>query len=362
MMVFKKNLRKQGCLHTLDLSGTDAFLEGVEGCGRLAAGLLKLPQLRVLRMSASDIKGNVCPALADMMLHLPKLEILDVRNNNIDLDGCQVLAGAIGKMKHLRHLDMNENNIHPASLAAALRSFSTLERLDLHRTIRFINGEGSVQLAASLAHHTSLQGLNFSRNFCGILHDKQVAMALAKSLCNMPWMTYLNVRHNSFGDEAGSVLAHAISNMPYLQTLKVSNSGIADAGCTALSETLKGRALPCLKTLDLSSNSFGSASCSQLVSLLEATPALSILCLDNNRLGSWLPLTAFSKLPMLQDLKLDRCELNNLEARGLGQALVSASSLQRLSLHNNNIDRKAGRDLRAALQASLPALSIHGLD
>ena len=44
------------------------------------------------------------------------------------------------------------------------------------------------------------------------------------------------------------------------------------------------------------------------------------------------------------------------------QALVGLAGLQRLSLHHNSFDRKAGRDLRAALLSSLPSLSIYGLD
>ena len=39
------------------------------------------------------------------------------------------------------------------------------------------------------------------------------------------------------------------------------------------------------------------------------------------------------------------------------QALVGLAGLQRLSLHHNSFDRKAGRDLRAALLSSLPSLS-----
>ena len=46
----------------------------------------------------------------------------------------------------------------------------------------------------------------------------------------------------------------------------------------------------------------------------------------------------------------------------LKQALVGLTGLQRLSLHHNSFDRKAGRDLRAALLSSLPSLSIYGLD
>lgn len=47
---------------------------------------------------------------------------------------------------------------------------------------------------------------------------------------------------------------------------------------------------------------------------------------------------------------------------GFEQALVGLTGLQRLSLHHNSFDRKAGRDLRAALLSSLPSLSIYGLD
>jgi hypothetical protein len=47
---------------------------------------------------------------------------------------------------------------------------------------------------------------------------------------------------------------------------------------------------------------------------------------------------------------------------GCEQALVGLAGLQRLSLHHNSFDRKAGRDLRAALLSSLPSLSIYGLD
>jgi hypothetical protein len=244
--------RTSASLTSLDLSGTDTFLEGPEGCGELSRRLQGLPQLTCLCMARSDIKESVCGALAEMLQGLQRLSLVDLRHNHIGVAGCKVLAGALGRLRNLRQLHLADNSLDPSSLAEALSGMEGLEHLDIHRCIRFTNGEGSESLAASLAHHTSLKVLNFSRNFCGMQHDGRVAQALAISLTLTPNMTYLNLRHTSFANQAAFVLAKAVAQMTGLETLKLSNAAFADAGCTALASALSGSCLPCLITLDLS--------------------------------------------------------------------------------------------------------------
>ena len=244
--------RTSSRLTSLDLSGTDTFLEGPEGCGQLSRRLQGLPQLTCLRMAHSDIKESVCGAVAEMLQGLPLLSLVDLRHNHIGVAGCKVLAGALGRLRNLRQLHLADNSLDPSSLAKAFSGMEGLEHLDIHRCIRFTNGEGSESLAASLAHHTSLKVLNFSRNFCGMQHDGRVAQALAISLTLTPNMTYLNLRHTSFANQAAFVLAKAVAQMTGLETLKLSNAAFADAGCTALASALSGSCLPCLITLDLS--------------------------------------------------------------------------------------------------------------
>ncbi|XP_063467940.1 protein NLRC5 isoform X15 [Symphalangus syndactylus] len=180
-----------------------------------------------------------------------------------------------------------------------------------------------------------LQQLSLSQvNLCE--DDDASSLLLQSLLLSLSELKTFRLSHLLLSSSTLALLTHGLSHMTCLQSLSLSHNRIGDAGVQHLATVLPG--LPELRKIDLSVNSISPAGGVQLAESLVLCRRLEELMLGCNALGDPTALGLAQELPQhLRVLHLPFSHLGPGGALSLAQALDGSPSLEEISLAENNL-------------------------
>ncbi|XP_032013297.1 protein NLRC5 isoform X3 [Hylobates moloch] len=180
-----------------------------------------------------------------------------------------------------------------------------------------------------------LQQLSLSQvNLCE--DDDASSLLLQSLLLSLSELKTFRLNRNSIGDVGCCHLSEALRAATSLEELGLSHNRIGDAGVQHLATILPG--LPELRKIDLSVNSISSAGGVQLAESLVLCRRLEELMLGCNALGDPTALGLAQELPQhLRVLHLPFSHLGPGGVLSLAQALDGSPSLEEISLAENNL-------------------------
>ena len=215
----------------------------------LVKGLSSLSNKTIIQLYFEDVDTGGALALGSaLQLHTStNLRILKLSNSNIGPEGLTGLANGLRSLTALSHLILDNNEIRCDgfnSLWNAIRYLNSLEELYLSRNN--IVDDDLKFLAKSLQHLTTLTSLTLSHMH--YISDWSCLVEL-RHLTNMGCL-YLS--HNDINSDGAATLACELKYLTTLKKLYLSHNNIGPAGMTALSKGLPH--LTNIRDLDLSHN------------------------------------------------------------------------------------------------------------
>ncbi|XP_042637706.1 protein NLRC5 [Orycteropus afer afer] len=302
-------------------------------------------ELRKFRLTSSCVSFEGLTHVASGLSHCHDLEEVDLSNNQFSEEGTKELVGTLEGKFRLKRLDLSSLPLGGWTLdvlTQGLSHMTLLQSLVLSR-----NGMGDIgcyHLSEALRSATSLEELSLSHNQIGDVG----AQHLAAVLPGLPELRKIDFSANGIGPAGGVQLAESLSLCRRLEELRL--------GCNALEDPtaqVLARGLPLhLRVLRLSSSRLGPEGAMSLCQALDGCPQLEELSLAENSLAGGLPL--FSEgLPLLKQIDLISCEIDNQTATLLAASFVLCPALEEILLSWNLL----GDEAAAQLACVLPQMS-----
>ncbi|XP_032280158.1 protein NLRC5 isoform X1 [Phoca vitulina] len=365
-----------------------------------------LSELKTFRLTSSHVSSEGLAHLTSGLSHCHHLEGLDLSNNQFGEEDTEVLMGVLEGMCRLKRLDLSHLPLGSSALAMltqrlshmtllqslrlsrngicdvgcyqlfeALRAASSLKELGLsHNQIRDI---GAQHLAAVLPGLPELRKIDLSGN--GIGPDGGVRLAESLALCKH--LEELMLGYNVLGNITALELAQRLPQ--HLRVLHLPSSGLSQEGALILSQALDGlpyveeinlaenslarevphfhQGLPLLRQIDLVSCEIDNHAAKPLAASLALCPALEEILLSWNLLGDEAAAELARVLPQMSRLKRMDLEKNQITACGawlLVEGLAQGSGIQVIRLWNNPISP----DMAQCLQSQEPRLDFAFFD
>nr|XP_023411343.1 protein NLRC5 isoform X4 [Loxodonta africana] len=322
---------------------------------------------RLRQLSLSQV--NLCDAssllLQSLLLSLSELKKFRLTSSCMSIEGLAHLASGLSHCHNLEELDLSNNQFNE-ELMGTLEEKCRLKKLDLSHLPQ---GSWSLDmLTQGLSHMALLQSLTLSRN--GI--DDVGCRHLSEALRDVTSLKELDLSHNQIGDTGAQLLAAVLPRLPELRKLDLSANGISPAGGVQLAESLSlcrhleelrlgcnalgdltakvlAHSLPLqLRVLRLPSSRLGPEGALSLGWALNGHPQIEEISLAENSLTGGLP--QFSKgLPLLRQIDLISCEIDNQTAKHLAASFVLCPALEEILLSWNLLEDEAAAELAQVL-------------
>ncbi|KAJ1072606.1 hypothetical protein K5549_011832 [Capra hircus] len=263
-------------------------------------------------------------------------------NNQLGDEGTKVLLGALeGKcrLKRLESLVIAEHSgstlgtqAHYAKSSYGLLS-SSLSHLPL-------GGSTLAVLTQGLGHMTLLQSLRLSRSNI----DDVGCCHLSKALRAATSLEELSLSHNQIGNTGAQDLAAVLPGLPELRKIELGCNALED--CTALG---LAKGLPRhLRVLHLPSSHLSPEGVLSLGQALDGCPHVEEISLAENSLAGGVP-RFHQGLPVLRQLDLVSCEIDNQAAKPLAASFVLCPALENITLSWNLLGDEAAAELARVL-------------
>nr|XP_058899982.1 protein NLRC5 isoform X6 [Kogia breviceps] len=291
----------------------------------------------VTEISISETQQQLCIQLEFPHQENPEAVALRLAHCDLGTHHSLLARQLMETCTQLRQLSLSQVNLCEASallLQSLLLSLSELKNFRL--TSSCVSSNGLAHLTSGLSHCHHLEELDLSNNQLGEEGTK-VLMGALEGKC---WLKRLDLSYLPLGGSTLAALTQGLSHMTLLQSLRLSHNQIGDTGAQNLAAVLPG--LPELRKIDLSANGIGPAGGAQLAECLPLCRHLEELMLGCNALGDPTALGLARGLPRhLRILHLPSSHLGPEGALSLGQALDGCPHIEEISLAENNLARGA---------------------
>jgi Ran GTPase-activating protein (RanGAP) involved in mRNA processing and transport len=184
----------------------------------------------------------------------------------------------MASLKQMSFSSLNRPAAGAAGVAESVRSNPDFEELTIHGFGWFGEDEAE-ELAAALAHNTSLKKLEFSycsfgrRGLRGITEALKTSTVIDRLvLCELP-----------IGDAGAEHLADLLVSTSSLRVLSLMKCGVGQIGARVIADALKINSS--LQTLNLGCNEIGDAGAAAIADALGTTTSLTRLDLDDCGIG-----------------------------------------------------------------------------
>ncbi|XP_054935046.1 protein NLRC5 isoform X7 [Physeter macrocephalus] len=340
--------------------------------------LLSLSELKNFRLTSSCVSSNGLAHLTSGLSHCHHLEELDLSNNQLGEEGTKVLMGALEGKCWLKRLDLSHLPLGGSTLAALTRGLSHMTLLQsLCLSHNQIGDTGAQNLAAVLPGLPELRKIDLSTNGIGPAGGAQLAECLP--LCRH--LEELMLGFNALGDPTALGLARGLPR--HLRVLHLPSSHLGPEGVLSLGQALDGcphmeeislaenslaggaphfhLGLPLLRQIDLVSCEIDNQTAKPLTASFVLCPALEEIMLSWNLLGDEAAAELARVLPRMGRLKRVDLEKNRITAYGawlLAEGLAQGSGIQVIRLWNNPIPP----DMAQRLQSQEPRLDFAFFD
>lgn len=204
-----------------------SFKINIKDVEKLGKGLVQAKNLKILRISCSDIDDT---KLQIILRSLEKLEVfqeLEIAHCKITDHGANSLGHFITVKRSLKHLKLQNNRIttegaQGLAFALTVEGRAYLETLDLK--FNLIGEEGGQYLATALAKSTYPGQLTLAGCGLGELAGKDLANMLKVNKT----LTTLDLTNNALGTEVGALMVAAAETNKTILKLDVRNCGFEE--------------------------------------------------------------------------------------------------------------------------------------
>ncbi|XP_042087605.1 protein NLRC5 isoform X12 [Ovis aries] len=303
--------------------------------------LLSLSELKNFRLTYSCVSSKGLAHLTSGLSHCHRLEELDLSNNQLGDEGTKVLLGALEGKCWLKRLDLSHLPLGGSTLAVLTQGLGHMTLLQSLRLSRSnIDDVGCCHLSKALRAATSLEELSLSHNQIG----NTGAQDLAAVLPGLPELRKIDLSANGIGPAGGARLAESLTLCRHLEELMLGCNALED--CTALG---LARGLPQhLRVLHLPSSHLSPEGVLSLGQALDGCPHVEEISLAENSLAGGV-LRFHQGLPVLRQLDLVSCEIDNQTAKPLTASFVLCPALEKIMLSWNLLGDEAAAELARVL-------------
>ncbi|XP_024603124.1 protein NLRC5 isoform X2 [Neophocaena asiaeorientalis asiaeorientalis] len=275
--------------------------------------LLSLSELKNFRLTSSCVSSSALAHLTSGLSHCHHLEELDLSNNQLGEEGTKVLTGALEGKCWLKRLDLSHLPLGGSTLAALTRG---------------------------LSHMTLLQSLRLSHNQIG----DTGAQNLAAVLPGLPELRKIDLSANGIGPAGGARLAECLPLCRHLEELMLGYNALGDPTALGLARGLPRH----LRVLHLTSSHLGPEGALSLGQALDGCPHIEEISLAENNLAGGVPHFHLG-LPLLRQIDLVSCEIDNQTAKPLTASFVLCPALEEIMLSWNLLGDEAAAELARVL-------------
>uniref|UniRef100_A0A8C6CRX7 Protein NLRC5 n=1 Tax=Moschus moschiferus TaxID=68415 RepID=A0A8C6CRX7_MOSMO len=299
--------------------------------------LLSLSELKNFRLTSSCVSSKGLAHLTSGLSHCHLLEELDLSNNQLGDEGTKVLLGALEGKCRLKRLDLSHLPLGGSTLAVLTQGLGHMTLLQSLRLSRSnIDDIGCCHISKALRAATSLEELGLSHNQIG----DTGAQDLAAVLPGLPELRKINLSANGIGPAGGARLAESLTLCRHLEELMLGCNALGD--CTALG---LAKGLPQhLRVLHLPSSHLSPEGVLSLGQALDGCPHVEEINLAENNLARGV-LCFHQGLPLLRQLDLVSCEIDNQTAKPLAASFVLCPALEEITLSWNLLGDEAAAEL-----------------
>ena len=321
----------------------------------------KFTSLQVLNVRNNQLNAEACKALASVVLHNTGLEELHLSNNNLDKGAIEIMR-ALQHITSLRLLDLGNSNLPnevSGELALAVQSNRRLEKLWLYdndlkssmiailqslstiSTLKILNvsnnklpEEAGEALASVILHNTGLEELHL----CG----NDGTLEIMKALQHITSIRLVDLSNSTIEkvpkDTSGKVCV-GIKSRNHLE-IWLFYDNLSDTTIAVLNSL---KTIASLVVLHLNNIHLPPDTCKVLVSVIFSNIGLEELHLSGSCSGEGLleVVQALQHITSLRSLDLSKNNMPNEVCNKLALAIRLNKHLERLDLHNNNLNSSA---------------------
>ncbi|XP_036897557.1 protein NLRC5 isoform X3 [Sturnira hondurensis] len=325
-------------LQRLSLSQVNICTAG----SQLLQSLLSLSELRQFRLASSRVSPEGQAHLASGLSHCHRLEELDLSNSQLgEGKGSLVLKRAREDKYWLKKLDLSHFPLGVSTLAVlteALSHMTLLRSLCLSRND--IGDIGCYHLSQALRAATSLEELGLSHNQIGDMGAQHIAAILP----TLPELRKIDLSANGISPTGGVQLAESLALCKHLEELMLGYNPLGDLTALGLAQGLPQH----LRVLHLQSSRLGPKGALSLGQALDGCPHLEEISLAENSLAGQVPHLCRG-LPLLRQIDLVSCEIDNQAAKPLAAGLALCPALEEILLSWNLLGDEAAAELAQVL-------------
>ncbi|XP_032710302.1 protein NLRC5 isoform X2 [Lontra canadensis] len=303
--------------------------------------LWSLSELKTFRLTSSCVSSEGLAHLTSGLSHCHHLEELDLSNNPFVEKDTEVLMAVLEGMCWLKRLDLSHLPLGSSALALLTQGLSHMRVLRSLRLSR--NGicdVGCLQLLEALRAASSLKELGLSHNQIGDFG----AQHLAAILPGLPELRKIDLSGNGIGPAGGVLLVESLALCEHLEELMLGYNVLGDVTALRLAQRLPHH----LRVLHLPSSSLSLEGALLLSQALDGCPYVEEISLAVNSLATGVP-HFHQGLPLLRQIDLVSCEIDNHAARPLAASLVLCPALEEVLLSWNLLGDEAAAELARVL-------------
>ena len=254
----------------------------------------------------------------------------------------------VGTSLELKWLIISHNNCDVQSLSEALKTNTTLTKLEMpSHSFRDLCAQS---LADTLCVNKTLADVDMSNNIITAIGAQQLAKALVANTT----LLKLNLSFNVLHDDGARIFAEFLKINKALSVLSLSANGISNTGVTSLAEGLQKNTT--LKYLDLSGNpSIGNHGVNSLCEALNVNMTLTWLILSGTGIGDAgiRSLAAVLKTTSgLTSLALSDVRISAHSVRPIADVLTVNSILNFLDFQGNKVSVGGARLIAESLKSN----------
>ncbi|XP_030897467.1 protein NLRC5-like isoform X1 [Leptonychotes weddellii] len=300
-----------------------------------------LSELKTFRLTSSHVSSEGLAHLTSGLSHCHHLEGLDLSNNQFGEEDAEVLMGVLEGMCQLKRLDLSHLPLSSSALAMLTQRLSHMTLLQSLRLSRnSICDVGCYQLFEALRAASSLQELGLSHNQIRNIG----AQHLAAVLPGLPELRKIDLSGNGIGPDGGVRLAESLALCKHLEELMLGYNVLGNITALELAQRLPQH----LRVLHLPSSGLSQEGALILSQALDGCPYVEEINLAENSLAREVP-HFHQGLPLLKQIDLVSCEIDNHAAKPLAASLALCPALEEILLSWNLLGDEAAAELAQVL-------------
>ncbi|XP_047649721.1 protein NLRC5 isoform X8 [Phacochoerus africanus] len=311
------------------------------------AGVLTLLEVcahasgNVTGISISETQEQLCMQLEFPHQENPEAVALRLAHCDLGTHHSLLVRELMETCARLRQLSLSHLPLGSSTLAVLIQGLSHMSLLQSLRLSRSgIDDIGCCHLSEALRTATSLAELGLSHNQIG----DTGAEHLAAILPGLPELRKIDLSANGIGPAGGARLAESLTLCEHLEELMLDCNALGDLTALGLARGLPQH----LRVLHLRSSHLGPEGALSLGQALDGCPYVEEISLAENSLAGGIPHFC-QGLPLLRQIDLMSCEIDNQTAKPLAASFVLCPALEEIMLSWNLLGDEAAAELAQVL-------------